>query len=56
MSLDQEHPFEAVFRAARDLPPLEPAAFLERVCGGDAELRRQAGSLLAPHEQRVQPP
>ena len=54
MSLDQEHRLEAVFGAARDLPPLERPAFLEQACGGDAELRRQAESLLAAHEQAGQ--
>jgi hypothetical protein len=44
MSLDQEHRLEEIFSAARDLPPLERAAFLEQACGGDAELRRQAGA------------
>jgi eukaryotic-like serine/threonine-protein kinase len=54
MSPDQEHRLEEVFSAARNLPPLEQAAFLERACGGDAELRRQADSLLAAHEQAGQ--
>ena len=56
MSPDQEHRLEEIFSAARDLPPLEQSAFLERACGGDAELRRQAGSLLAPRKQGVQSP
>ena len=51
MSPDRECRLEEVFSAARDLPALERAAFLERACGGDAELRRQADSLLAAHEQ-----
>ena len=51
MSPDQEHRLEEVFSAARDLPPLEQSAFLERACGGDAELRRQADSLLEAHDQ-----
>ena len=51
MSLDQEHRLEEVFSAARELPPLERSAFLERACGDDAELRRQADSLLEAHEQ-----
>ena len=54
MSPDQEHRLEEIFSAARDLPPLEQAAFLARACGSDAELRRQAGSLLAPRKQGVQ--
>ena len=36
MSLDQEHGLEEVFSAARDLPPLERAAFLEQACEGHA--------------------
>ena len=54
MSPDQEHRLEEIFSAARDLPPRERTAFLERACGGDAELRRQADSLLAAHEQAGQ--
>ena len=54
MSPNQEHRLEEVFSAARDLPPLERSAFLERACGGDAELRRQADSLLEAHEQAGQ--
>jgi hypothetical protein len=54
MSPDQERRLEEIFSAARDLPPLERPAFLERACGGDAELRRQADSLLAAHEQAGQ--
>ena len=51
MSPDQERRLEEIFNAARNLPPQERAAFLERACGGDAELRRQADSLLAAHDQ-----
>ena len=51
MSPDRERRLEEVFSAARDLPALERAAFLERACEGDAELRSQADSLLAAHEQ-----
>jgi eukaryotic-like serine/threonine-protein kinase len=54
MSPDQEHRLEEIFSAARNLPPRERTAFLERACGGDAELRRQADSLLAAHEQAGQ--
>ena len=54
MSLDQEHRLEEVFSVARNLPPLERAAFLEQTCGGDAELRRQADSLLTAHDQSGQ--
>ena len=51
MSLDQKRRLEEVFAAARDLHLLEPTAFLERVCGGDAELCRNADSPLAAHKQ-----
>ncbi len=54
MSPDQERRLEEVFSAARGLPPPERRAYLERACGGDAELRREADSLLAAHEQAGQ--
>ena len=54
MSLDQERRLEEIFSAARNLPLREQTAFLERACGGDAELRRQADSLLTAHEQAGQ--
>jgi len=54
MSPEQEHRLEEIFSAAHALPPLERAASLERACGGDAELRRQADSLLEAHEQAGQ--
>jgi eukaryotic-like serine/threonine-protein kinase len=54
MSPDQEHRIEEIFSAGRDLPPPERAAFLAQACGGDAELRRQADSLLAAHDEAGQ--
>ena len=51
MSPDQERRLEEIFSAARELPPRERTTFLDSACGGDAELRRQADSLLAAHEQ-----
>ncbi|MCX6927878.1 MAG: hypothetical protein NT154_32420, partial [Verrucomicrobia bacterium] len=54
MSPDQEHRLEEIFSAARDLPPRQRALFLEQACGGNAELRRQADSLLSAHEQAGQ--
>ncbi len=51
MSHDREHRVEEIFSAARDLPRPERAAFLERACGGDAELRQEAESLLSAYEQ-----
>lgn len=56
MSPDQEHRLEKVFSDVRAMPPLERAAFLEQACAGDAQLRRQADSLLAAHEQAPIPP
>src|SRR5574342_170554 len=40
---------ETLFAAALDLPATERAAFLDRECTGDAELRREVESLLAAH-------
>ena len=37
---------EATFHAALRRPASERAAFLDNVCGGDAELRREVESLL----------
>ena len=54
MSPDQERRLEEIFSAARELPPQQRAAFLEQACGGDADLRRQADSLLAAHDQAGQ--
>ena len=54
MSLAQEHRLEEVFSAAHGLPPLDRTVFPEQDCGGDAELRRQADSLLAAHDQAGQ--
>jgi hypothetical protein len=51
MSPDQEHRLEEIFSAACNLPPLEQAAFLDRAFADDAELRRQADSLLAANKQ-----
>jgi hypothetical protein len=34
------------FLKAADLPPSERATFLDRMCGGDAELRQEVESLL----------
>ena len=54
MSPDQEHRLEEIFYAARELPPQERTTFLDSACGGDAELRREADSLLAAHDQAGQ--
>ena len=46
---DQEHwrRVDGILEAALELPAGERAEFLERACGGDAELRREVESLLA---------
>ena len=54
MTPGRERRLEEVFSAARNLPAPERAAFLEQACGGDAELRLQADSLLAAHDQAGQ--
>ena len=40
-----------IFDAAVELPPGERAAFLDRVCGGDAALRAEVESLVLSDEQ-----
>ncbi len=45
-------PVEALFFAALQKPtPQERAAYLERACGGDADLRQRVERLLAAHPQ-----
>ncbi len=44
---EQWRAVEELFHAALDRPPEERAAFLDRACDGDAELRREVESLLA---------
>src|ERR1700756_1852152 len=43
---------EKLYHSAAALPPGERAAFLERACEGNAELRRELESLLA-HDERA---
>ena len=38
------------FREARRLPVVERAAFIDRVCGDDSELRAELESLLSHHD------
>jgi hypothetical protein len=47
MSGDRWRRIEERFHNATEFAPGERAAFLERVCAGDDELRRQVESLLA---------
>ncbi|MCI0456599.1 MAG: serine/threonine protein kinase, partial [Gemmataceae bacterium] len=44
-------PVEALFFAALAEPPPERAAYLERACAGDADLRQRVERLLAAHPQ-----
>src|SRR5262245_37435353 len=41
---------KAVFLAALDTPPDQRLAYLDRACGGDAEVRRRVEALLRAHE------
>jgi serine/threonine protein kinase/tetratricopeptide (TPR) repeat protein len=43
---------ESVFAAAVALPAAERAAYLDRACAADPELRRRAEALLRAHDQR----
>jgi serine/threonine protein kinase/WD40 repeat protein len=42
---------ESIFTAAAALPPDRRAAYLDEVCGADAELRERVESLLRSHEE-----
>jgi serine/threonine protein kinase/WD40 repeat protein len=41
----------AILNAALELPPEERAAYLDKACAGDADLRRRVEELLQAHEQ-----
>ena len=43
-------PVKAVFLAALDTPPEQRPAYLDRACGGDAEVQRRVEALLRAHE------
>jgi hypothetical protein len=49
MNAERHEQVKHIFLAACDLQPTEIAAFLNRVCAGDAELRQEVQSLLANH-------
>ncbi len=51
MSPEQWKKIDELLDAALDLPPGRHAAYLDEVCAGDAELRRELASLLAAHEK-----
>ncbi|HUA67631.1 MAG TPA: protein kinase [Candidatus Saccharimonadales bacterium] len=42
---------ETIFMAAIELPAAERAAYLDKACGGDADLRKAVESLLKSHEE-----
>ena len=42
---------EAVFQEAVDRPPLERASFLDQACAGDEELKLEANTLIAAHDE-----
>src|SRR5512143_1307607 len=42
---------EAIAQAALALPPEQRAAYLNQVCGGDAQLRQRIEALLQAHER-----
>ncbi len=42
---------ESLFQEALDRPAAERDAFLRQACGGDADLLREARSLLANHRE-----
>ena len=49
---DQKRNLDSLFEAAVEIESLtERAAFLDRSCGDDAELREQIDQLLASNEQ-----
>jgi serine/threonine protein kinase/tetratricopeptide (TPR) repeat protein len=41
----------SIFQAAGELPPEEWAAYLDKACAGDEDVRQEVESLLASHEQ-----
>src|SRR5262249_23145477 len=48
-------PEESILDAALDLAPEERGAFLDKACGGDANLRRLLEGLLQAHHRSVTP-
>ena len=51
MSPTQWKKIDELLDAALDLPPERHAAYLDEVCAGDEELRRELASLLVAHEK-----
>lgn len=53
MTPQQYERLTELFHAAQEIPTDERAAFLDQVCDGDVDLRRELESLLTAHEQRA---
>ncbi len=49
MSPDHWQQVEEIFQTALDLEPDERASYLTRVCGDEAELRREVEKLLSQY-------
>jgi hypothetical protein len=50
MQGDSDHEI-AIFTQALRLSPSERDAFLQRICGGDEDLRRKVDALLRAHDR-----
>src|SRR6185369_2089805 len=51
MTPERWQEIEAVFQEALDRPPLERASFLNDACAGDEELKEEATTLIAAHDE-----
>ena len=51
MPAEPQHRLDEIFSAASELPAVERAAYLDRICGSDDGLRREVDSLLAAQDQ-----
>src|SRR3954452_9179582 len=53
MTPQQYEHLTELFHTSLEVAPDERAAFLDRVCDGDADLRRELESLLTAHDERA---
>jgi len=51
MTPERWQQIEAVFHEALERPPLERASFLDHACDGDEELKEEATTLIAAHDE-----
>src|SRR5262245_19583055 len=51
MTPERWQEIEAVFQEALDRSPLERASFLKNDCAGDEELKEEATTLIAAHDE-----